>query len=66
MAIQSPCVDICRIDAATGLCVGCLRTRDEIRAWKGMTDPQRQTLIDDLAGRAVNPPPTATTVSSTS
>lgn len=29
----SPCVGICRIDAVTGYCTGCARTRDEIAVW---------------------------------
>ncbi|MDO9217322.1 MAG: DUF1289 domain-containing protein, partial [Lacisediminimonas sp.] len=31
----SPCIDICRMEQHTGLCVGCLRTIDEITAWGG-------------------------------
>ena len=47
----SPCRDICRIDAATGLCDGCGRTLDEIAAWSGMTDAQRQAVMATLASR---------------
>jgi hypothetical protein len=32
-AIPSPCVSVCRIDASTGWCEGCLRTIDEIAHW---------------------------------
>ncbi len=31
MAVKSPCAEICRFDGKTGLCIGCLRTREEIR-----------------------------------
>jgi uncharacterized protein len=31
--VPSPCVSICRMDAATGLCEGCCRTLDEIATW---------------------------------
>jgi len=31
--MASPCVSVCRMDAASGLCVGCLRTLDEIARW---------------------------------
>lgn len=65
MAIQSPCIDICRIDGTSGLCVGCLRTRDEIREWKGATDTRRQQIIDELMHReAVLPAGTAATPAS--
>lgn len=31
--VPSPCINVCRIVPATGLCEGCLRTLDEIAAW---------------------------------
>lgn len=30
---QSPCVSVCQINARSGFCVGCGRTREEIIAW---------------------------------
>lgn len=51
MAVQSPCVDICKLDGTTGFCIGCLRTRDEIRGWKNMTDDERLQIIGEQAGR---------------
>jgi predicted Fe-S protein YdhL (DUF1289 family) len=39
--VRSPCVSICRIDAASGLCVGCQRTLDEIGDWGSMADGER-------------------------
>ena len=42
--VPSPCLSICRMDAVTGLCEGCLRTLDEIATW-GMAD--------DAARRAI-------------
>ena len=41
-AIQSPCTKVCTIDARTQLCVGCLRTGDEIMRWRDMTETQRR------------------------
>ena len=35
--LPSPCISVCRVDAASGLCEGCMRTLDEIAAW-GMLD----------------------------
>jgi uncharacterized protein len=43
--VASPCVNICRIDEASGWCEGCLRTIDEIASWSA---------LDDAAKRAVN------------
>jgi predicted Fe-S protein YdhL (DUF1289 family) len=32
MAVDSPCIGICKFDEKTDLCIGCLRTKDEHRA----------------------------------
>ncbi|HJV96491.1 MAG TPA: DUF1289 domain-containing protein [Albitalea sp.] len=42
--MTSPCTNVCRIDAASGWCEGCMRTLDEIAAW---------SRLDDEAKRAV-------------
>ena len=36
--VTSPCISICRMNAATDLCEGCFRTRDEIAAWGSAGD----------------------------
>ncbi|HZZ13141.1 MAG TPA: DUF1289 domain-containing protein [Paraburkholderia sp.] len=51
MAVPSPCVDICKLDGKTGFCLGCVRTRDEIRGWKTMEDDARQRIVDDAPRR---------------
>lgn len=48
-SVPSPCTAVCRIDKESRLCVGCLRSMDEIRDWSIMTDEQKTevlTLID--------------------
>lgn len=47
----SPCVGICRMDAATGYCLGCGRTIGEIGAWGGMNDTQRTAVRERLPER---------------
>lgn len=47
----SPCVNICVIHTETGLCTGCLRSRDEIAAWGRMTNPERRAIMDALPAR---------------
>jgi predicted Fe-S protein YdhL (DUF1289 family) len=42
--VPSPCIGVCRIDEATGLCAGCLRTLDEIAAWFTLDDDARQAV----------------------
>ncbi len=47
----SPCIKICDIDYRTGLCVGCLRTLEEIAAWSRMSDLERTKCMQDLETR---------------
>jgi predicted Fe-S protein YdhL (DUF1289 family) len=49
--IQSPCINVCAIDAGTGLCVGCSRSLDEIARWAMMTDAERQRVMRELPSR---------------
>ena len=43
-AVASPCTSVCRMDARTGWCEGCLRTLDEIAAWSGFDDADKRRL----------------------
>ena len=47
----SPCVNICRMDAATGWCEGCRRTIDEIAAWSRLSPGEREAVWLKLPGR---------------
>ena len=49
-AVQSPCIDICRLDAQ-GLCIGCRRSIDEISEWSRATDARRREILGELEGR---------------
>ena len=51
MAIESPCTQICTIDAATSLCLGCARSIEEIVGWASFTAEGRRTIMAELAGR---------------
>ncbi|WP_353205277.1 DUF1289 domain-containing protein [Sphingomonas sp.] len=50
-AIKSPCINICDIDAASGRCLGCARTLDEIAAWGSGTPEWRAAVMAALPGR---------------
>ncbi|MDP3135080.1 MAG: YbaK/EbsC family protein [Burkholderiaceae bacterium] len=41
-AQPSPCVSVCHMDPASGLCEGCYRTLDEIAAWSTMNEPGKR------------------------
>lgn len=65
-ALPSPCMSVCQMDEASGLCRGCLRTLPEISAWgQADEDAKRQiwshidarvharlALLDDTADAA--------------
>ena len=42
--VASPCISVCVMDAAAGICIGCFRTLDEIAEW---------SVLDAVAKRAV-------------
>ena len=48
--LPSPCISVCRMDAASGLCEGCMRTLDEIAAW-GMMDNTAKRAVWELIGQ---------------
>ena len=50
--VASPCISVCRIDDATGLCAGCLRTLDEIAVWSVLDDVDRRAVWAAIAARA--------------
>jgi len=46
----SPCINVCSLDAQ-GLCIGCLRTGEEIGRWLSMSAAEQWRLLDELAER---------------
>jgi uncharacterized protein len=52
--VPSPCVSICRMDPATGLCEGCCRTLDEIAAWSQLDADARRAVWRRIAARALD------------
>ncbi len=48
---SSPCINVCVLDAATGLCQGCGRTREEIGRWGSLDEPQRRAIMAILPER---------------
>jgi predicted Fe-S protein YdhL (DUF1289 family) len=49
--VPSPCINVCRIDEASGWCEGCLRTLDEIAAWATLDDTGKRFIWQQLRGR---------------
>jgi len=50
--VESPCVKICVIHPAAGICAGCLRTLDEIGRWSVMSAQDRRAVMAELPARA--------------
>jgi uncharacterized protein len=53
--VPSPCVSVCRMDAATGLCEGCFRTLDEIGSWSALDAAGRRAVWKRIGERALTP-----------
>lgn len=49
---DSPCKSVCRIDERVGWCIGCRRTRAEIKAWSTASDAQKRAILEGIAARA--------------
>ena len=54
--VASPCTRVCRIDDPSGLCIGCLRTLDEIVRWGSMDEAGRRRVRSALPTRRLGSP----------
>lgn len=50
----SPCIGVCTLDPATGFCLGCRRTIEEIAAWPRLDGAAKRSIVAMLAGRKVS------------
>ncbi|MGD0142627.1 MAG: DUF1289 domain-containing protein [Rhizomicrobium sp.] len=49
--IETPCIKVCVLDPASGLCTGCGRSLDEIARWGSMSGEERKRIMGELKGR---------------
>jgi len=49
--IETPCINICTLDARSRLCIGCGRTADEIACWAAMSAEERRRVMAELPAR---------------
>lgn len=47
----SPCIGLCVVDRATGYCMGCYRTSQEITQWAASTPRERLEILAALKTR---------------
>lgn len=50
-SVPSPCISVCQIDDASGLCVGCYRAIDEIRDWPILSAGEKTAVLERIARR---------------
>ena len=48
---KDPCIGVCKFGKKTGLCKGCLRTRDEKKAWPRMSRAERRATCERILER---------------
>ncbi|MCF6783335.1 MULTISPECIES: DUF1289 domain-containing protein [Pseudomonadaceae] len=46
---KNPCVSICKVK--DDICIGCGRSRDEMKAWKSMKNKERRAVNEMAAAR---------------
>jgi hypothetical protein len=50
----SPCVGICKIDDKSKLCIGCLRSEDEISMWPQINNEKALEIINEIVHRSIS------------
>jgi predicted Fe-S protein YdhL (DUF1289 family) len=53
--VASPCVNICRMDAASGYCEGCRRSLEEIASWSEYSAAEKRAVLALLPARKQSP-----------
>ncbi len=51
MTVASPCTGVCKLDDATGWCLGCGRTGDEMDGWRVQSEAARRGIWDQIPER---------------
>lgn len=51
--LPSPCINLCKMDEATGLCLGCRRTIPEIIAWGKASENDKRAIWQAIKRRTI-------------
>ncbi|MBI5114114.1 DUF1289 domain-containing protein [Rhodoplanes serenus] len=54
--MDTPCIKVCTVDRASGLCVGCGRSLDEIAEWADLSAAARRRIMAELPARLARLP----------
>jgi predicted Fe-S protein YdhL (DUF1289 family) len=49
--VPTPCIGVCELDEASGLCLGCARTGEEVAAWQDAAPGYKLGIWDELPPR---------------
>ena len=49
----SPCIGVCELDLESDLCVGCLRTRQEIAIWSQIDNTKAMQIMEETKNRTL-------------
>ncbi len=50
-SIATPCINICKLDPAEQLCLGCFRTLAELVGWSRLIAAEREAVMAELPAR---------------
>ena len=64
MSVESPCVNVCKLDAAR-VCIGCGRSVAEIRDWKATSDGVKRRIVERIRRQGYPRPDAVTTITET-
>lgn len=48
---DTPCIQVCKLDPASGFCLGCSRTIEEIAAWPKLSREEKRLVYAELEKR---------------
>jgi len=51
--IISPCIGVCELDIDSNICVGCLRTADEIANWPQLDNEKAMQIMKQIKDRYI-------------
>ena len=49
--VASPCINVCRMDPASGYCEGCRRSLEEIACWSAYSADEKRAVLARLPAR---------------
>jgi len=49
----SPCIGVCELDLESDLCVGCLRTSQEIAIWSQIDNTKAMQIMEEIKNRTL-------------